>query len=912
MDRRDNKETLGDPTRRGFLRSVSAGVPTLALLVQGGSFGTHAPDQQSAEAVSPKFTPIDLERYFNTSPREFGPREKAKEIGEDSARDGLIRVPTGKQILQGVPFWLGPKGIERKSWIGLSTAPSSWAERGAEIPLGKKANFVCLATFCDWDENETPPPGGDVIEKVGQCIAQAELIFEDGSKTSLPLRRRFEVNSPRVIWGHISFNAVSDRKSGPSELTDPLSQGTEWGVLQIGLRTGLNDYAYSSGSGTLWICALPNPEPGRVLKALRLEAASDDPLLVCGLTLFHGTLNPLLHEKLSLYRVTLPQASAQEKGRWAVNVDLGVVARTFALPDFDPQTWLSASSVGIGEAAQPSQASQYLYVELTASPEATLVLNDTKTGRRYEFNLAQVALKGELEGNPESPRIEILDRGKVWLHGQVVDAATRHPTPVRLAFRSPNGRYIPPYGHRTEVNHGWFQDYGADLQLGDSSFAYVDGTFQVELPVGDVYLEMTKGFEYESVRKKLNVQPGQRELPLEISRIEDLRSRGWVTGDTHVHFLSPSTAILEGQAEGVNLINLLASQWGDLFTNVGDFFPSPLTSRDGETVVWVGTENRQHLLGHISLLGGKGTPAYPMCASGPGESYLGDPVWSSMAEWADACRQREGFVVAPHFPYPTGEIAADIVLDKIDAVEIRPEFSEHFNALNILDWYRYLNCGYRLPIVGGTDKMGAGMPVGAERTYAYLGQEEFSFASWAKAVRRGNTFMTSGPLLLLQVDGHTPGDEITIDPGSASTVEVQVEAKSSVSFNHLEVISNGRVVASREDRGGTRQMTMKENVRVVGPGWLAARCSSRLANITDHWPLQVCAHTSPVYFQVPGQEPFSAPAASYMLTLIEGSLTWLENLAARPDPERFERVRKVFLDARARLHRRLHDHGIEH
>ena len=78
-----------------------------------------------------------------------------------------------------------------------------------------------------------------------------------------------------------------------------------------------------------------------------------------------------------------------------------------------------------------------------------------------------------------------------------------------LAFRSKEGRYIPPYGHRTEINDAWFQDYGGDLKLADSSFAYVDGTFQVELPVGEVYVEITKGFEYKAVREKLNIQPAR-------------------------------------------------------------------------------------------------------------------------------------------------------------------------------------------------------------------------------------------------------------------------------------------------------------------------------------------------------------------------------------------------------------------
>ncbi|PYU68155.1 MAG: hypothetical protein DMG49_16720, partial [Acidobacteria bacterium] len=72
-----------------------------------------------------------------------------------------------------------------------------------------------------------------------------------------------------------------------------------------------------------------------------------------------------------------------------------------------------------------------------------------------------------------------------------------------------------------------------------------------------------------------------------------------------------------------------------------------------------------------------------------------------------------------------------MVLGKLDALEIWPMSPSgvpapaHFNYLRFLDWYRYLNCGYRLPAVGGTDKMGAYMPAGTNRAYAHIGQEEF-------------------------------------------------------------------------------------------------------------------------------------------------------------------------------------------
>ena len=462
-------------------------------------------------------------------------------------------------------------------------------------------------------------------------------------------------------------------------------------------------------------------------------------------------------------------------------------------------------------------------------------------------------------------------------------------------------RRIPPYGHRTEINNGWFQDYGADLKVRDSSFAYVDGAFQVELPVGEVYVEIMKGFEYEAVRRRITIEPGQRELDLEIPRFIDLRSQGWVTADTHVHFISPSTAMLEAQAEGLNLIHLLAAQWGDLYTNIGDLAHGPLISRDGETVVWPGTENRSHLLGHVGLLGGRGEPVFPLSGSFPSsldEAYFGEALWNTMADWTDACRAREGLAIAVHFPYPTAELAADIVLGKIDAVELRAA-NDHFNNLRFLDWYRYLNCGYRLPVVGGTDKMSANMQAGAIRTYAYLGQDEFNFANWAKAVRSGNTFMTTGPLLFFKADGQALGTDLTIAAGGGS-VEVEARATSVTPLHRIEIVANGRIVSVHEEPQGARELVLRDKVRLAGPGWIAARADSRY---------NPAAHTSPIYVRVPGQEAFSQQAAAYMLTLIEGTQSWVENVATKPDAARLQRIRAILNEAHQRLHRRMQAHS---
>jgi hypothetical protein len=888
-------------TRRGFLQTVGVGAPSVALVLEGVPARATAPPPSDTG----RSTPIDLGRFFNCSSRDFGAHEEARQAGGESAKDGFVRAPFGRQSLRGLPFELGPGGLDARQWVRLSTRKGPATIPRIEVPLDQPARFVCLAAFCDWSAPRVDRGGEEAPDALGQTLAEAVLLYADGTEKRLPLRRRFEVFMPAYPWGNLAFASVAHRSDAPRKLSDPLPSGLDWGNLQ----TVVTDSAYAEdGSATLWVSALPNPEPERPLRALRLEAAGEDAFLLCGLTLFQGRESPLRYERLRLYRFTLPEP-AGDAARWRLDVDLGVVARSFLPTGFDPETWLGAKDAGLGGRAQPLVEGRHLYAEVTASPEATLALVDTRTNRRFEFDLGRVEAGRELEARSGHAHVELLEPRKTWVHGRVVDEATGRPTPARLAFRSREGRYIPPYGHATEINDGWFQDYGADVKLMDTSFAYVDGTFQVELPVGEVYVELTKGFEYAPVRRRLRIEPGQREVEIGIARFADLRSRGWVTADTHVHFLSPSTAVLEGQAEGVNLVSLLAAQWADLFTNVGDLAHGALVSRDGETIVQVNTENRQHLLGHLGLVGGEGAPVYPMSASGPGESYLGDPLWTSLADWTDRQHERKGLVVAVHFPFPTAEIAADIALGKIDALELFP-YGQSFATERFRDWYRYLDCGYRLPAVGGTDKMGAYMPVGANRTYVHLGGEPFTFESWAAAVRRGRTFMTTGPLLLFEVEGRMPGDEITLGTGGAH-LAARVEARSFVPFHRLEVVANGRVVASRDEAAGTREMTLEEAVPVSGPGWLAARCVSRFGPTTA-WGLGIQAHTSPVYLAVPGRELVSPHTIAYMLTLVEGTEAWVENLAVRPDPERLARVRATLRSARERLHQRLHAHGFAH
>src|SRR5207248_6021533 len=111
-------------------------------------------------------------------------------------------------------------------------------------------------------------------------------------------------------------------------------------------------------------------------------------------------------------------------------------------------------------------------------------------------------------------RVQVVRARLARLRVQVVDADTGREIPTRVHFRGTSGEYLPPRGHSPDVNLNWCQDIGGDLRLGATSYAYVPGRFEVDLPVGTVRAEVVRGFEYAPLREVLTIAPGQSALRL--------------------------------------------------------------------------------------------------------------------------------------------------------------------------------------------------------------------------------------------------------------------------------------------------------------------------------------------------------------------------------------------------------------
>jgi hypothetical protein len=395
------------------------------------------------------------------------------------------------------------------------------------------------------------------------------------------------------------------------------------------------------------------------------------------------------------------------------------------------------------------------------------------------------------------------------------------------------------------------------------------------LPRGEVLVDVARGFEYEPLRTKVDIRPGQRELTLQLKRWTNMSAEGWFSGDTHVHFLSTLGAQLEAQGEDLNVVNLLQSQWGHLFTNLEDFLGRPVATADGRTIVYTSQENRQHILGHLILLGLQ-QPVMPWCSDGPEEAELGGTMETTLCHWADACHAQGGTVIIPHLPNPNCEPAALIATGRADAVEML----EHDMYYHI-EYYRYLNGGYRLPLVGGTDKMTSDVPVGIYRTYVHIPpDEEFTYENWCKNLRLGRTFLSSGPILRFTVNGVQVGDTLYLS-GNGGTVEVEAEAESILPIHTLEVVQEGDVVASAKEPDGARRLHLRAKLQVGRHTWLAARVSgpgyAQAMPHYDGWNRGIMAHTSPIYIAVDGAwRMFSEDTLQYMLTLLHGGMEYID------------------------------------
>ncbi len=790
------------------------------------------------------YVPLDLGEHRNSGLDALGKGETAE---------------IGPRHFRGLPFDIGED--PSRCFISLDGEDES-----VTVSVGDTAHRVVFAHRLLTTAIDDGGP-------VGSHVSDYVFTLGNGRRHVVPVRERFEISSvPMDSFrgpSGLPFLAVTDGKH-------QMFHRTEGPWHEIGRRQ--TEYLQATAkSYFLW--SWTNPEPGVPIESIEIVPRGPA-FIVAGITLGHVDEHPFARQGRREAKITITDpVLAVSPFDVDIEVDRGDSTYAFPLPSDPDEGFVSGYHRGFGE--QPNDQASPSYAEISAVPSATVSI------KQNGETVGQVPW-GEVEqtGKVETPRVrvELADPGRNWVKVSVLDDDTGRPVPCRVHFRSPDGIPYQPHGHHNQVNsnlESWHIDIGGDVRMGQITYAYIDGRCEGWLPRGDVIVDVARGFEYEPLRSRVRIEPGQQRLELRIKRWTDMNARRWYSGDSHVHFLSTDGAHLESSGEDLNVVNLLQAQWGSLFTNTEDFTGRASVQQNGKNIVYVSQENRQHFMGHMILWGLK-EPVMPWSSDGPSEAEIGGHLETTMAHWADEAHAQGAWVINPHFPNPNGEPAALVATGRLDGVEMLRQ-----TRPNHMEYYRYLNCGYRLPLVGGTDKMSSDVPVGLYRTYARLPyDQEFTYENWCRSVAAGRTFLSGGPIIHLAVDGAEVGD--TLSMSGPGTVEVTAWAESVLPVFSLEIVQNGRVVARTDNRGGSRRLELREKIRIDGHSWIAARTGAYdYFDIVPHhdvWNRGVFAHTSPVYVACGGEwDMFDPTTAQYMLTLIDGDLAYIaETAGVRP------------------------------
>jgi hypothetical protein len=457
------------------------------------------------------------------------------------------------------------------------------------------------------------------------------------------------------------------------------------------------------------------------------------------------------------------------------------------------------------------------------------------------------------------------------VHLRFTDSICKALLPVRLRITGPTGGTFVPLGRLPIFPCGRAEELGGHARLGGENFVTIDGGCEVPLPAEvSLRIRASHGPEYELLDQVVVLKPGQMALRFELTRWPIARE-GWVSGDLRAHFLSPHAAALEGASEGLDFVQVLARSSSMLardgntypvFSNICEFSGQvPALTAHG-CDVFVNTLNTHPMLGSLALLNSHRI-VHPLSFGG----VDGPDDWS-LCDWADQCHRKKGLVVwvdafRPEASLLGGEALVARILGKIDAIE----FDSQPRSQPFLPWYyRMLNAGFLTPLVGSSGKESNRTALGSMRTYVQLGE-----GGWVEAVRAGRTFTSNGPLLDLTV----------VDGVATASVESQVP------FEKLELVQNGRVVATAVANAGTR-FTAEVKCEDVPSGWLAARCIGGAgSSLYPGGP--VFAHTSPIQLgAVP--EDVRSTAIGQLRECVTSTQEWIESEGRFSTPKSKEQM----------------------
>jgi hypothetical protein len=400
-------------------------------------------------------------------------------------------------------------------------------------------------------------------------------------------------------------------------------------------------------------------------------------------------------------------------------------------------------------------------------------------------------------------------------------------------------------------------------------FFYSDGTFEIQVPPGDVKLTPERGHKHENKKKDVTVKPGQiLDVILESGRIIDMKAKGWYSGDTHIHWVknwwSENEKIellaMVQQAEDLRVANNLTllqyrpKEQGGPFIAPSQFPMGPVPDYcDQNYHIQMAEEYRNdNFYGHLNFLNIK--ELIQPISTGPGSGGAPDALDYPLNKTAiEQCHAQGGISIEAHNlgPFHRSDVPANVISGLSDSLDqLDPEH-----------YYRFLDCGIQIPLTNGSDH--PARLVGQCRAYVKV-EGDFTYEKWIDGIRAKRTFTTSGPLLFLTVNGQDIGSELHVKKGMV--LSIHAKAISRHPIGNFQIVTNhGKIIAEKF----VSEKTMEFDLRISAneSGWFVARCSPT-ENFSALNGYNI-AHTSAVYVTVDNLPVCRPEAVAYWIELLK-------------------------------------------
>jgi hypothetical protein len=478
------------------------------------------------------------------------------------------------------------------------------------------------------------------------------------------------------------------------------------------------------------------------------------------------------------------------------------------------------------------------------------------------------------------------------IHIDVQDAQTGTIVPARLGLYDATGRAPLPSDHALLVHR-----YADETRLvwvaqrllwpsAQRQAFYASGTYESQVPAGSYELVATRGPEYRTFKTTVTVTAGQTSrVTVSLQRYIDQPSRGWYSGDTHLHLMRDQTQDLavwgEVAAEDVHVGNLL--EMGNIVTT---HFRQPAWGKAGRFLkdghlIASGQEDprtteRGHTIHHNLQQPIRLPPEDFFSYHKVFEASHRQGGVSGYAHMAQIFNGRRG-------------LALDAPFELVDFIEVLQG-----GRLGVDNWYPYLNLGFKISPAAGSDYpyYGPSLP-GVERYYVQL-DRPFDADAWYASFKAGHVFVTNGPMVDFTINGQGMGREIRVSKGAKLQIAASARLNPDIdALGRLDVIAQGDVVET-ERANGADKIELRRELTADHSMWIAIRASGA-REIPAQGPVQelgAIAHTAPIYVVVDGQPFWKAEAVPELVRTERQILQDLLNAPADPmgDLEAWETV----------------------